>query len=560
LKEHWILFISLALFIVIHAINYYFYKFIPEFDSYMYLKEVSISVNTGMIASTYRGFFHTAATITSAFAHITPYNTFVYILVPLTATFTVSVYALVNRLGIRDKGLQLILTLSTLAFPIINMDIDIVRPQNMLIIGLPLFLYFMYVAIQEKNKQFFVLASLIAILGLNYHEFFLILFFAYLILVITLLYRKLYFQSKDPRDRIIFGLSLLSIVLVIYSLLSNLTMLSGFSSLLSSIKDHIFDVSRWKWWFLSNYSDSNGLNYTMSWTGIGGVSKYYGYHLAPYGMIIAILLLTVAFRKKLRDLNYNMYITVLPAFFLFFMIAEVLPRLNFIILPERAWPFIDISLIFMGISYFLVTNKYHKLLSYLLWIALIVGVGGSFYVASGKKSATSPEDYTAANWISTNTPTNSIFLSQPANGPMIQYFADRKLIVPNSDTLNNLYAGRSLSSVNDPKIETWLKQLNSAATSTFYKIMNDFDITDTDRDKLSRTLDEINSIQNTILVHQIPPNTNVYFVYTTHVFDGFRKDIPSWRDANFYNLNTNQIAKHYQAVYDSDGVYIWKIY
>ena len=61
------------------------------------------------------------------------------------------------------------------------------------------------------------------------------------------------------------------------------------------------------------------------------------------------------------------------------------------------------------------------------WGALImVGIGGSFYVAKNKGSLTSRNELKAAEWIRNNLPDDVIVATQESNDVMLEYFARKE--------------------------------------------------------------------------------------------------------------------------------------
>ena len=138
-----IFFIALLMFFGIHAINYHFYEFIPEWDGYTDILNIEKGVETGLIQKTYRGFFQTSAIILSSFSGINPYYVFAVIFIALQSSIIIVARLFLEKYTLTKNTLASSLVYAlALSIPVLNMEIDMTRPQNIFIILFPIFLFF----------------------------------------------------------------------------------------------------------------------------------------------------------------------------------------------------------------------------------------------------------------------------------------------------------------------------------------------------------------------------------------------------------------------------------
>ena len=129
-------------------------------------------VDSGIIQNTYRGFFATSVAIWEIFTKINSYQIFSFWLIIFQATLIFSIWKFIQIYSLKNKFLQLLPFFGALSIPVLNMEIDMVRPQNILIIFFPIYIYFLFQALRNNSTYYWILSSLIAFFGLNYHEFF----------------------------------------------------------------------------------------------------------------------------------------------------------------------------------------------------------------------------------------------------------------------------------------------------------------------------------------------------------------------------------------------------
>ena len=375
----------IILFGLMHIIFYHFYGTMPEPDGYVDLLRIEGMAKSGMIDYQYRPFFYTAMTMLTTITKIDPYVIFTVVMIFMSVTMIIVLAKISDDLKI--IGWKKFLILSTaLAFPVINMEIDFFRPQNMYLIFFPVWFYLMY-----KEKYWW--AGWIAVVGLGYHQFFI---FPIVATVWVLVWRYL------PKWLI----SLVIILIVSFGIW------------------RYWGKFTWRWWFLDNYSTYPD-NIQMGWPGIKGTAMFYGYYYGP--MFLAVIPLLW---KKPKDKLIRMALLMLTAFI---AMSELVPRILFAYLPERFVILSDL-IVLLILPVVLVKVKMKKIIRY-VWVMLIItGIGASVYIAKNKGSMTSLNERTAAIWIKENTPTDAIIATQESNGVMLDYFAKRKWV-----TIDNIY-------------------------------------------------------------------------------------------------------------------------
>ena len=555
-----VLIFALLAFLGIHALNYHFYGFIPEWDGYADIIRIERGIETGTVQQSYRGFFDTSVMILSDFSGIDPYHVFSVLFILLQTSMFFAIRFFLGRYRVISPLHSAIPYLIALSVPVLSMEIDMTRPQNVLIILFPIFLVFSYRFLVERHIPSAIIAFIIALSGMNYHEFFVFpLFLSFASIIISAI--RFAKQSQDKRDRIIAALLFLSGFLFAILATEYMGFISG--ALLTAIRIivDIADVSKWRFWFIDNYSGDGSAE--TGWAGILGTAKYYGYYLSPALAGIFILIFSSVTRK--RELISDTFVRFLLSFILiFFSFAEILPRLNHVYLPERFWLLIDICLIFLAIpiiAHFQKTiSRSRFLVSGIVFLCLI-GLGGSLYVAHGKKSLTSPREYRAAIWIRNNTPKNSAVITQGANGPMILFFAKRALINTGPEYF---LAPTLLPEGFEPKEK--LSQLQDAYSASVADIHSKVDQymrneisfavfaqgIQEQESRLKNIEKEIESLKNAV-------DQPLYIVYSFDKFNTLYAGRKWWMDTNSYGANIEKFNLTYSLVYNKDGVLIWKV-
>lgn len=560
-RRNAILFGAIVLFIGLHAINYHFYHFMPEWDGYADLIKIGKGLETHDVAQGYRGFFYASVGILSAFSDIRPYSIFTILFIGLHTSLLLVLARLIRLLGIRKKSIEASVYLLALSVPVINMETDMTRPQNVVIIFLPILVYFIFRFLETKERAFLILATVIAMGGTGYHEFFIFPLLTYVLWIALVLIRQASSTDASREKRIIAGLVLACGGLSGVILAQGGGFLQGVISTAGSIIRDISDISSWRLWFIGSYS-SDGADLQMGWPGIGGAAKYYAYYLSPALLFVAAAFAVGILKKGLASRDPLIRV-ILPLLLVLFSFAEILPRINHLYLPERFWILMDILLILAAVPILKyaaeIFPEWSKWSLPILITFCLVGVAGSAYVAAGKKALTSPAEYRAAMWIKKNTAESSSFITQSANGPMINFFARRATVSVDpwyflSDDILERDPKNDIDRLNQ-YIRNQTAEINSLVTRYTTNKLPFLEFADRIQEQkaiLKKTSAEIASLSR--LVDQ--PK---YIVYSFDKFDTIYRDREWWMRENAYGADIEKFNAVYPLVYHDNGVYIWRV-
>ncbi len=561
-KKYWPIWLIFIIYLLLHAINYHFYIFMPEWDGYTKLIEIKNAITLNELETNYRGFFTVAVIIIQKFTYLPAYQVFTKLLILLQFIPILVVYLFLQRAKIKSRLYQFIVLLTTVSIPVLNMEIDYPRPQIIFIILAPVFVYLLYQALRTNTFFYWLLAGFIALFGLNYHEFFLFLFLAYSLALLISVTKKYYILTSDKKDKFIFKLIFFILILLAIILLEHTPFLTYLMNVFKNILSQISRTERWRWWFLNNYS-ADGSNSQLGWPGVGGAVKYYSYYASPVILFILSILLVLIINKKIK--LTLLYYLIVPIILLLLTYNEILPRLNYIYLPERIWLIIDLLLLLLLPALLNTIKKYfsQKILQsflFLITVLSVIGIAGSLFIAKNKASLTSKNEYTTAQWIKDNTPGNSLFISQPANGPMVKYFAERDLI-PNSFNIFNtentttpeVAPTKDLIKKKILTIDTRLETASINNLSELNLIIRDLQ----QQKKILQNLHKKKYLENRLGKHYA--DAPIYALYSKDKFKGLYAQREWWLKTNFYNAPINKLTKKYPLVYNENGIYIWKI-
>jgi len=557
LKKEYLLISALFLYFGLHALNYRLYGFIPEWDSYSDLIKIQLGLADGFIQHTYRGFFSASAQVLSNFSGIDPYHIFSVIFISLQSVLILVIRALLDIYRIKKISLQIIAYVATLSVPVLNMEIDMTRPQNMVILLFPILFYFSYRFLSEKNISCAILTGLIALAGMNYHEFFvfpLIIFAGW----ITFNFLHKAFRANDRKDRYIYSLASTVIGLLAILIVREFDFLNYALVTAHNIFSLVLNISEWRVWFIGNYA-SDGTTLKMGWLGIDGAIKYYAYYLSPMLGTALIAFAYLAFKSEI--LKDHLIRITLPFFVIFISFAEILPRLNYLYLPERFWLLIDIILILTFIPFLKqFTGKRHeKITTSILVLLCILGISGSLYIAANKKSLTSENEYRASRWIRENTSEKAVFISQSANGPMIQFFGQRTLLPIDSE----YFVSQKLL---EQSPEKEIEELRESLDDHFSEVNNLVEKFTSNQisfiefaNSIQTKKSAVMNIRTQIDQWEKAIDQPKYIVYSYDKFNTLYKDREWWLTTNAYGASLEKFNQAYPLVYQEGGVYIWKV-
>lgn len=547
------LFFGIGIFVLIHIVSAFLYRFIPEIDGYSDLIKIEGIISSGFFDISYRPLFSFLVSYIALVSHIPPYWLFKFGMVLIQITGVYYLYQFIIKAGIKSSFIKYLTLLSFVAIPIINVEIDYVRPQVIFIFALLPFVYYLSEGI-EHQKRNLIFSTLIATTGLFFHEFFGILFLINAFFITHYFYRKLNAINKT--------ISLIITAITTFILLININHFPILLLFLGSAEKLIQMINeglQWKWWFLGTYSNMDGNN--LGWTGPVDIMKYYAYCLSP---ILAVTLLTypVILWNKIKKneticLAEKITLSIIAIGLLF---AELLPRINYPTLPDRFWPMISLSfLILIPFVFSRIKLLERKFISYSMLALIIIGISGSLYITKAKSGYTSEREYTASVWIKNNTPENASFITQGGNGPIINYFAQRKSITPFASFFLEKNKQKLQSEI--PKSEEIYQNITSLFNASLIDPNDDrLTLLNTNLKNYHEEIENERLAKNLESPEfKIPKNENIYVLYSLDKFNNYYGQRKWWRTANFFGADLNKFEEDYELVYnDSDIVYIWK--
>ena len=561
LKKYWPLLSVIFFYTILHIINYHFYIFIPEWDGYSDLIKIKNADGLNSLETSYRGFFTVAIILISKFSKIPPYNIFSSWLIILQASIIITTFLFVKAYNLKNQWHQFIILLATLSIPVLNMEIDVVRPQTIFVILAPIYLYFLFQALKSNKYSYWLITTIIIVTGLNYHEFFLFLFILHSIVLLTVLYKK-YHSSPNHKDRLILYLFLVIIFLLGIILAQHSSFLKYSALVFKDIIHKVSDIQQWRWWFLHDYTGDSSAQ-QLGWTGIDGAIKYYSYYASPIVIFTLISIIYLATVQKLKKIASFIW----PIPFLIILLlsySELLPRLNYAYLPERIWIIITIlSISLIPLITNIVKKKYSKkiLTTYLSLIVLLstIGVSGSVYIAKNKKALTNKSEYQAVLWIKNNTPKNTTLISQPANKPMIEFFAERNFVSASINTFNDGNVLTITTQATDQKIDIDINSIQELLHTTTINNTLDLEKIINILSQAKTNLVKLQEEKDTHKKNFSSEKSSLYILYSTNKFTGLYAEREWWLKANSYNAKIENLTKKYPLIYNKDGVYIWEV-
>lgn len=547
------IFLGMGAFLLIHILSALLYRFIPEIDGYSDLIKVESILSSGFFDVSYRPLFSFLVSYIALISHIPPYFLFKLGMVFIQVTGVYYLYQFTRKAGTESPFIKYLIILSFISVPIINVEIDYVRPQIIFIFALLPFVYYLSEGIEHQKKNL-IFSTLIATAGLFFHEFFGILFLINALFITNYFYKKLNTSKKT----ILFATA----IIATFILLVNIHHFSILLLFLGSIQQFIQlinDGLQWKWWFLGTYSNIDGNN--LGWSGPMDVMKYYAYSLSPILALILLIYPVILWNKikqsKTIHLAEKIALSILGIGLLF---AELLPRINYPTLPDRFWPMISLSLLaLVPFTFSSIKFLEKKFILYIVVTLLFIGISGSLYITKAKSGYTSEREYIASLWIKDNTPRDSLFITQGGNIPMVNYFAERKSLSPFASFFLEEDTEKSQPRV--LKSEQTYENITTLLNESL-KNPNDYylNLLNANIKNYSEEIEEEKLIKNLESPRfRIPSNKDVYVLYSLDKFNNYYGQRKWWQVANFYGADLNKFRDGYDLVYnDSDIIYIWK--
>ncbi len=560
LKKHPVLIAALITFFLVITVNLLIYPFIPEADPYVYLIKIrEILSSHKMPGDEARPIFLSLVWSLTLITKIPAYWLFKLIFPMLSGLLVVVFYSISSSIT-KNKTAILLSSLVFLSFPVIVMEILVTRPQSIFLITLPVFLYIIVDILKSKepgNIAKIAILMLFSLIGIKIHVFFL---FNLLLLLATIIAFFWKLIIKYPILSSSIGLLLLVLV---YPWLVDLGFVSMIMNFVPSFINYLIHPQL-NLWFIDNYKNVDGNQ--MGWPGFTAV-LYYGYNLGP--LVLPVFIYAFYKAKKLRISSVNK--TYLGCFIFFFMIAEIFPRVGLAYLPDRAWLFVAMSLVLLAIpSIAFVFNTRNKKVVFTFMVLFGCSICLSFFITWAKGGWTAKSEYESAMFLKNNVSENSYIVSQAGNFPMIEYFSDRNLIVPDKQFfLSNSDAG-SVGILTDKPYSNLKKnennqlllksQIENRTGILFSEYFASYNPTTNaaDMKEYLELKKEQKKIQE--YIDSIEKNDK-YILYSEEKFNSLYGTRTWWRDFNFYSANLKKFdnSPDFKNIYSKNKVKIWKI-
>lgn len=544
---------GLVAFFLVHAATVLVYKFIPEVDGYSYLINIEKNLSTGFFEALSRPLFVLFVEYLSAISFIPPYWFFKFGIIVIQISGAYYLYQIIKEAGVKKDFLRYLIMLAWVSVPVINLEMDYIRPNVIFISSLLPFIYHLAKGCRGSYKNLIV-SFVIVLAGTFYHEFFCLLMLIFLLYTSAYFYKKL---SNFHRLVLFVAISIIAIAILVniekFPSLQFVT--QSFSDLVSAFAKGV----KWRWWFLGCYLNIDMID--LGWGGAHNILKYYAYSVSPFLFLVLFFYpISLFLRVKEKKTIYLIEMISISILSIGLMFAEFLPRISFKTLPDRFWPIITMSL--LALSPFLLAEMKvvsRKIIQASILLLLFVGIGGSIYIAKEKQGYVSEKEFRASQWIKNNTPENSLFITQGGNGIIVDYFAKRKFIIPYSSFFIEKYTSRSQTNIlKSAEIYKTISTLlgESLKDPNNYRLnsLNEairYYYEETEKEKLAKNVE--------IPEFKLPSDKNLYILYSTDKFNNYYGQRQWWCNVNFFGADLSKFQNGYDLVYnDSDTVYIWK--
>lgn len=426
-----------------------------------------------------------------------------------------------------------------LAAPILTTEVDIVRPQSLLFIfTVPVLILLGEYLVNRKISYLFI-AFLITIVSTRIHEL------SYVLVLTCLcafgLHGIRYLIQKQDRKKI--WKQLLQIIgatiIIGYPYFQLLQYDSTFSFIRNSTRGIFQNLyfANWRWWFLSDYKVDG---YQLGWSG-SQAALYYLYN--GILLLIAIAFLLWLTKKKIR------WITLMPALiftFIYFSVAEILPRFGLFYYPNRAWPHLIIGLVVLVITMTMNFRWRHPSFKPLIIIALgsaiLAGVVGWTQLTLHKGGFFMREEIPIRDFIRDKLPDQStLFVTQSSNQALVGIYSEQQSVaIPYLTTFSDP------QTISEEVIEkTTIYKITKSETSPYLKRI----IVQTQTGEIISEETHIIEPTTITIPEPIKIGNNAYFYYSFARFNGYMGQREWWRQVNSY-----QNYEFFQNFPDNDEV------
>jgi len=558
--------IGIAIYLL--ASNSYF--LLPEYDSYIYLEKIKGITSLSPLIADSRPLFIQLIILINNITGIQFFWIFKAIMPILTFSYLIIGYKMALENKLENFPIKLISCFAYLSFPILFAEIYISRPQTILIALFPIAIYLISSLMAEQDKAsniyWLSIITICAGVGVKIHELFLILLIICIFSIIYFLRYKIVSLKNKPW-------LLVFVATYIYLFADKIMLTLGMNNVKNIVAAFVSAIEKPKFtiWFLNGYRDFTGV--FVSWPGYSWII-YYGYILG--GFFLIILLMIVVKRKRYRILSSSIGKVCAVSFILFFLLAEIFPRLGLAFLIDRSWIFIvaTFSLLIPSLLRELALTKKQSIV---LAVVLLCSVAAVIIFMYIKQGWTTKSEYASLGYIQ-STPYDSLIISQPGNTALITYFGDRDILVPPSSFFTQPTAIDTKKFIAEqlPKeilpTKTTVAVPNSETINTLYNKFMDESCKNSCDASLSQLFDDLTLLNsnrkqtkasmtddNKLDTRNIP--RNIYVLYSLDKVTGYYARYDYWRNDNFDKANLDFFKEdntNFLEVFNNGSVIIWK--
>ena len=434
-SDYWLIFLMTVLIAIPIVINPY----AQNADDYLTLIMRSIENNVNLLNT--RQLFSSFPNFASLVLGVDIKIVFRVIFVLIYSASTLFLLDYLKQ-KIHNQKIVFISYLLLFSAPVIPTEINIIRPQTiMLIFTLPV-LIISLLSVQQKNLLASVVALFLGVVSFRYHELSLLLVVMSLFAIVANIYHLVVVKKTIKPTHILLFL----IIIYPYCRMFNILDVSRIAIIKTAFAD--WRNITWNWWFLDSYKTVDG--YELGWPGLQAV-QYYLYN----GLILLLVALFLyIIIKKYRLKLPSGFAIPLAYFSIQFFFAEIMPRMGMYFLPNRAWVHVALAVVLLiAMEQEVLKRANNKLLLSTMSVIVLVGICGTFYVAKNNVNEIFPEEIGVASYIDKNLAKNAVILSTQDNKSLVAIYAKRNYgrVDPETlgDTPNNENFGIAVNQVLD---------------------------------------------------------------------------------------------------------------
>ncbi|MGB2791676.1 MAG: hypothetical protein WBC29_03960 [Candidatus Moraniibacteriota bacterium] len=531
---------------------------LPDLDPYYWYSEFQNLFSKGNLSG-YRPLFSALVYIFTLGSHIDFYASFKYVL-PFLLLSLLFPLILLSSLFSQPLHRTIILL-----FPFVS-SINIVYltlpiPQEIAGIATFFLVIFALYSWMQKDSFFLFIGGSVISLGYWYHEVVVLPMAAWAITITYHFRREIFAYAKNNR---------VATILIIVLLLQYC--FSPIQFLISEIHTQFSTLANFHTNFLFPQQYINIDGNEMGWGDLTGVAKYYAFYVGP--VLFTLLIALLFSRKKLfqRNLFFSKYPAPLTlSFFLFFCIAEILPRLsNVALLPDRAWVFAGIFSLVLIPPLFKTALGNKKVFLCVLVAGFSINIGAAVFINTLKKYTVTEPQLTSAFWINEHLPKHRLIFAISDYKPLLRLYGGSE-VIPIADPnffYDKIIFKKELEA--HDRLTKYMPPVYTARLNQLRQAIAEIEQRDPLKDRsevdslLQEGIDSLSDAQSILRESKSPSySENQYVYYATpdlrnpYLSRPYMKKFINKEDWIFFNHDSS----HFETVYaDTEHhIFLWKI-